>query len=81
MDLEKEQVDYVFHDNQRPDITYDLKNTESSVTKIWIQGNTKNLSRLKELSEIKKYGLSLLTRRNSIKLLILLTLNLSIFMI
>ncbi|AKP77490.1 leucine-rich repeat domain-containing protein [Priestia aryabhattai] len=69
MDLEKEQVDYVFHDNQRPDITYDLKNTESSVTKIWIQGNTKNLSRLKELSEIKKIWIEFVNQKEFNKII------------
>ncbi|KRE06474.1 internalin [Bacillus sp. Root239] len=69
MNLEKEQVDYVFHDNQRPDITYDLKNIESSVTELWIQGNTKNLSKLKELSGIKKIWIEFVNQREFNKII------------
>ncbi|MGF9946829.1 leucine-rich repeat domain-containing protein [Priestia megaterium] len=69
MDLEKEQVDYVFHDNQRPDITYDLKNIESSVTELWIQGNTKNLSKLKELSGIQKIWMEFVNQKEFDKII------------
>lgn len=69
MDLEKEQVDYVFHDNQRPDLTYDLKNIESSVTELWIQGNTKNLSKLKELSGIKKIWVEFVNQKEFNKII------------
>ncbi|WP_406866786.1 leucine-rich repeat domain-containing protein [Priestia megaterium] len=69
MDLEKEQVDYVFHDNQRPDLTYDLKNIESSVTELWIQGNTKNLSKLKELSGIKKIWVEFVNQKEFYKII------------
>jgi len=69
MDLQKEQVDYVFHDNQRPDITYDLKNIESSVTELWIQGNTKNLSKLKEMSGIKKIWIEFVNQKEFDKII------------
>ncbi|GAB1780545.1 leucine-rich repeat domain-containing protein [Priestia megaterium] len=69
MDLEKEHVEYVFHDNKRPDITYDLKNVETSATELLIRGDTKNLSRLTELSGIKKLWIEFVNQREFDKLI------------
>lgn len=69
MDLEKKHVEYVFHDNKRPDITYDLKNVETSSTELLIRGDTKNLSKLAELSGIKKLWIEFVNQREFDKLI------------
>jgi len=69
MDLENEHVNNVFHDNKRPNITSDLKNVESSVTELVIKGDTKNLSKLKELSGLKKLWIEFVNQKEFDKII------------
>jgi len=69
MNLEKKQVDYIFHTNKRPDITCDLKDVDTSVTELLIKGDTKNLSKLEELSEVKKLWIEFVNQKEFDKII------------
>ncbi|MDN3232881.1 leucine-rich repeat domain-containing protein [Priestia megaterium] len=69
MNLEKEHVVYVFHDNKRPDITYDLKNVETSAIELLIRGDTKNLLKLTELSGVKKLWIEFVNQKEFDKII------------
>jgi len=69
MDLEKKHVVYVFHDNKRPDITYDLKNVETSAIELLIRGDTKNLLKLTELSGVKKLWIEFVNQKEFDKII------------
>ncbi len=52
--MRKEDPQYIFHHDKRPEVVHDLVDVDENSTELLITGKTKNIERLKSFSNLTK---------------------------